>query len=213
MLIITRALTLLLVLVTLSSAGLVLSYGSLVPTGTWASNQYQGGVAYALSGEWTLMPNLALALPQLSYSELGYDAALPRFLKDNYDLDTTSYGRIKSNMWNAGGSLKFIMFPKAVLTPTIGMGYAFFSRGVTVNGVPLPGIPQLPTLPSHMNASGGGFVLSYGVKLVNDWNLSLDMESRNFWAKGIGNSELEQMMGIAPRTAAGFQFLAGLEFF
>jgi len=202
---------LLIVCVVPSMAGLLLSYGGMYPSGSWATGRYQNGVSYGLSGEWPVDSHVMIVLPMLSYSDLGVDSMLPSFILRNYGADLSDVGEIRSNLWYAGGGLKGVIFPKAIITPTIGVGYAYFNRGVTIKGLPLPAMPHLPGIPTNINAGGGGFLLTYGIKLINSFNLSLDLECRNYWAKKVGSSEIEKFLGMPDRGATGLHLMGSLE--
>jgi hypothetical protein len=204
-------LTLLFVCAVPSMAGLLLSYGGMYPSGAWAADRYHNGVSYGLSGEWPIESHVIIVLPVLSYSDLGVDGMLPAFILRNYGTDLSDIGEIRSNLWYAGAGLKGVIFPKAIVTPTVGVGYAYFNRGVTVKGVPLPTIPDVPGIPTNFNAGGGGFLLTYGVKLINSFNLSLDLEFRNYWAKKVGSSEVEKFLGMPERGATGLHLMGSLE--
>jgi hypothetical protein len=190
---------------------MLLSYGEMKPGSSGASGRPLGGVSYGISGEWPIDSHVVLVLPMLSYSDLGVDAMLPSFVLRNLGQDMTDLGEIRSNLWYAGASVKGVIFPKSIITPTIGAGYAYFNRGITVKGFPLPSIPTLPGIPTNFNAGGGGFILTYGVKLINSFNLSLDLECRNYWAKKVGNSEVEQFLGMPDRGATGLHLMGSLE--
>jgi hypothetical protein len=194
-----------------SMAGLLLSYGGMYPSGSWAEGRYNKGMSFGLSGEWPIESHVVIVLPMLSYSDLGVDGMLPSFILWKYGQDISSVGEIRSNLWYAGGSVKGVIFPKWVITPTIGAGYAYFNRGVTIKGFPLPVIPKLPGIPTNFNAGGGGFLLTYGVKLINSFNLSLDLELRNYWAKKVGSSEVEKFLGMPDRGATGLHLMGSLE--
>jgi hypothetical protein len=202
---------LLIVCVVPSMAGLLLSYGGMYPSGSWAGGRYHKGLSFGLSGEWPIESHVVLVLPMLSYSDLGVDGVLPDFIAEKYGLDVSSLGKIRSNLWYAGATVKGVIFPKWIITPTVGAGYAYFNRGVTVKGFPLPVIPHIPGLPTNFNAGGGGFVLTYGVKLINSFNLSLDLECRNYWAKKVGGSEVEKFLGMPQRGATGLHLMGSLE--
>jgi hypothetical protein len=203
----------LLMIVADASAGVLLSGGYFKPSGDWARDRYNGGVSLGLSGEWPLDPHFALVIPQFNYSELGMDHLLPDFMMENYGIDISPYGKMASTMWYAGGGVKGILFPEAYVTPTLGVGYAYFSRGVTLNGRALPFIPGIPQIPTSARADGGGFLVTYGIKFANPVNLSFELEFRNFWAKGVGNSEIDQFLEIPEQNAQGLIMLGSIEFF
>lgn len=201
-------------MVSLVDAGLLLSGGYHSPQGEWARDRYNGGPAFSLSGEWPLDPHFAVVVPLVGYLELGTDKMLPQFIWDNYGVDVSAYGQLKSNMWYGGGGVKGIFFPESYFTPTLGLGFGYFSRGVTLNGMPFPTIPGvLPEIPTSASAGGSGFILTYGFKVANPFNLSIDVEGRNYWANGVGNTEIDQFMEIPERNAQGFMIVGSVEFF